>query len=46
MSKPVNISEYAMDFSHTIANCDWLKVKCATLREANKERWRLFERPR
>jgi bifunctional non-homologous end joining protein LigD len=24
--------------------CDWVKVKCATWREANKERWRLFER--
>ena len=23
--------------------CDWIKVKCATWREANKERWRLFE---
>ena len=22
---------------------DWLKVKCAAWREANKERWRLFE---
>jgi bifunctional non-homologous end joining protein LigD len=26
--------------------CDWVKVKCATWREANKERWRLFERRR
>jgi hypothetical protein len=26
--------------------CDWIKVKCATWREANKERWRLFERHR
>src|SRR5262249_41925004 len=25
-------------------NSDWLKIKCATWREANKERWRLFER--
>jgi bifunctional non-homologous end joining protein LigD len=24
--------------------CGWVKVKCATWREANKERWRLFER--
>jgi ATP-dependent DNA ligase len=24
--------------------CDLLKVKCATWRDANKERWRLFER--
>jgi bifunctional non-homologous end joining protein LigD len=24
--------------------CDWIKVKCETWREANKERWRLFER--
>ena len=23
--------------------CGWVKVKCATWREANKERWRLFE---
>jgi bifunctional non-homologous end joining protein LigD len=26
--------------------CGWVKVKCATWREANKERWRLFERHR
>ena len=26
--------------------CDWVKVKCATWREANEERWRLFERHR
>src|SRR5262249_37314032 len=26
--------------------CDWIKVKCANWREANKERWRLFERRR
>jgi ATP-dependent DNA ligase len=26
--------------------CDWVKVKCATWRAANKERWRLFERHR
>jgi ATP-dependent DNA ligase len=25
-------------------SCSWVKVKCATWREANKERWRLFER--
>ena len=25
---------------------DWIKIKCATWREANKERWRLFERHR
>jgi bifunctional non-homologous end joining protein LigD len=24
--------------------CDWVKVKCATWCEANKERWQLFER--
>jgi hypothetical protein len=24
--------------------CGWVKVKCATWRKANKERWRLFER--
>jgi bifunctional non-homologous end joining protein LigD len=24
--------------------CGWVKVKCETWREANKERWRLFER--
>jgi bifunctional non-homologous end joining protein LigD len=24
--------------------CGWAKVKCATWREAYKERWRLFER--
>ena len=24
--------------------CGWVKVKCKTWREANKERWRLFER--
>jgi len=23
--------------------CDWIKVKCVTWRETNKERWRLFE---
>jgi bifunctional non-homologous end joining protein LigD len=23
--------------------CDWVKVKCVTWREANRERWRLFE---
>ena len=23
---------------------DWIKTKCATWRQANKERWRLFER--
>jgi ATP-dependent DNA ligase len=22
----------------------WIKIKCATWRAANKERWRLFER--
>jgi ATP-dependent DNA ligase len=26
--------------------CDWIKVKCATWREAHRERWRLFERDR
>jgi bifunctional non-homologous end joining protein LigD len=26
--------------------CGWVKVKCVTWREANKERWRLFERHR
>jgi len=26
--------------------CDWIKVKCETRREANRERWRLFERQR
>src|SRR5262245_28772104 len=26
--------------------CGWVKIKCATWREANKERWRLFERHR
>ena len=25
---------------------EWIKVKCQTWREANKERWRLFERHR
>ena len=25
---------------------EWIKVKCQTWREANKERWRLFERAR
>ena len=25
---------------------DWVKVKCAGWREANKERWRLFEKAR
>jgi bifunctional non-homologous end joining protein LigD len=25
--------------------CDWIKVKCPSWREANRERWRLFERP-
>jgi ATP-dependent DNA ligase len=25
------------------SGCDWIKIKCATWREANKERWRLFE---
>ena len=24
--------------------CDWIKVKCTSWREANRERWRLFER--
>jgi bifunctional non-homologous end joining protein LigD len=24
--------------------CDWIKVKCATWRVINSERWRLFER--
>jgi bifunctional non-homologous end joining protein LigD len=24
--------------------CGWIRIKCATWREANKERWRLFER--
>jgi bifunctional non-homologous end joining protein LigD len=24
--------------------CDWIKVKCQTWRDANRERWRLFER--
>jgi ATP-dependent DNA ligase len=23
---------------------DWVKVKCTSWREANKERWRLFEK--
>jgi hypothetical protein len=26
--------------------CGWVKVKCATWREANKEWWRLLERHR
>jgi bifunctional non-homologous end joining protein LigD len=26
--------------------CDLVKVKCATWRDVNKERWRLFERRR
>jgi ATP-dependent DNA ligase len=26
--------------------CGWVKVKCATWREANEEQWRLFERHR
>jgi ATP-dependent DNA ligase len=26
--------------------CDWIKVKCETWRDANRERWRLFERRR
>jgi bifunctional non-homologous end joining protein LigD len=26
--------------------CDWIKVKCPTWRARNRERWRLFERPR
>jgi bifunctional non-homologous end joining protein LigD len=26
--------------------CGWVKVKSSTWREANKERWRLFERKR
>ena len=26
--------------------CGWVRVKCETWREANKERWRLFERHR
>jgi bifunctional non-homologous end joining protein LigD len=25
--------------------CDWIKVKCPSWRERNRERWRLFERP-
>ena len=25
------------------SKCDWIKVKCPSWREANKERWRLFE---
>jgi bifunctional non-homologous end joining protein LigD len=24
--------------------CDWIKVKCSSWREANRERWRMFER--
>jgi bifunctional non-homologous end joining protein LigD len=28
------------------SKCDWIKVKCPSWREANKERWRLFERHR
>jgi bifunctional non-homologous end joining protein LigD len=26
------------------SKCDWIKVKCATWRETNRERWRWFER--
>jgi bifunctional non-homologous end joining protein LigD len=26
------------------SKCDWIKVKCPSWREANRERWRLFER--
>jgi bifunctional non-homologous end joining protein LigD len=26
--------------------CGWIKIKCATWREANRERWRLFEHHR
>jgi bifunctional non-homologous end joining protein LigD len=26
--------------------CDWIKVKCPSWREANKERYRLFEKTR
>ena len=28
------------------ALADWIKVKCPTWRESNKERWRLFEQKR
>jgi hypothetical protein len=30
----------------SVKQCDWVEVKCETWREANKERWRLFERHR
>jgi hypothetical protein len=26
------------------SQCDWVKVKCPSWRERNRERWRLFER--
>ena len=27
------------------SRCDWIKVKCPSWRERNRDRWRLFERP-
>lgn len=27
------------------SKCDWIKVKCPSRRERNRDRWRLFERP-
>jgi len=27
------------------SKCDWIKVKCPSWRERNRDRWRLFERP-
>jgi len=27
------------------SRCDWIKVKCPSWQERNRERWRLFERP-
>jgi ATP-dependent DNA ligase len=32
------------DFPYRSGAADWVKVKCLTWREANKDRWELFDK--
>ena len=38
------VSKRANSLYHSGKQRDWRKVKCATWRKANRERWRLFEK--
>jgi bifunctional non-homologous end joining protein LigD len=37
------VSKKANEPYRSGSKCDWIKVKCPSWREANKERWRLFQ---